>query len=110
MASSSRIARPIFASGLSGKRERNSRQKGRTIVSVPQIGTANENDWSIAMSVNGFPLVRDQDSHFTSGPLRTVKISVVDQHDRCETAFEGIVGQSSALCRVLPVVENVDTR
>ena len=61
------------------------------------------------MSLNGFPLVRDQDPHFTSGPLRTVKISVLDQHDRCETAFEGIVGQSSALRRVLQLVETVAT-
>src|SRR3984893_17390682 len=109
MAFGSRIARPIFASGLSRKRERNSRQKGRAVVSVPRIGTANENDWSIAMSLNGFPLVRDRDPHFTSGPLRTVKLSVLDQHDRCETALEGIVGQSSALRRVLQLVETVAT-
>src|SRR6202162_1248897 len=61
------------------------------------------------MSLNGFPLVRDQDPHFNSGPLRTVKISVLDQHARCETAFEGIVGQSSALRRVLQLVETVAT-
>jgi formate hydrogenlyase transcriptional activator len=61
------------------------------------------------MSLNGFPLVRDEDRHFSSGPLRTVKISVLDQHDRCETAFEGIVGQSSALRRVLQLVETVAT-
>src|ERR1700723_3268647 len=57
------------------------------------------------MSLNGFPLVRDRDPHFTSGPLRTVKLSVLDQHDSAETAFDGIVGQSSALRRVLQLVE-----
>jgi hypothetical protein len=46
------------------------------------------------MSLNGFPLVRDQDPHFTSGPLRTVKLSLLDKHDSAETAFAGIVGQS----------------
>ena len=61
------------------------------------------------MSLNSFPLVRDQDPHFTLGPLKTVKISVLDQPDRRETAFEGIVGQSSALRRVLQLVETVAT-
>src|SRR6202795_1383875 len=59
------------------------------------------------MSLNGFPLVREQDPHFTRGPLRTVKISVLGPNDRCETAFEGIVGQSSALRLVLRLVETV---
>ena len=61
------------------------------------------------MSLNGFPLVRDQDPHFTSGPLRTVKLSLLDKHDSAETAFAGIVGQSSALRRVLQLVEIVAT-
>src|ERR1700730_1675742 len=109
MGSGSRIARPIFASGLSGKKERESRKEGRRIVSVPRVGTANEIDWSVAMSLNGFPLVRDQDPHFTSGPLRTVKIGLLDQPDRSEIAFDGIVGRSSALRRVLQLVETVAT-
>src|ERR1700686_5888772 len=61
------------------------------------------------MSLNGFPLVRDQDPHFTRGPLRTVKISVLDPNDSAETAFARIVGQSSALRRVLQLVETVAT-
>jgi formate hydrogenlyase transcriptional activator len=61
------------------------------------------------MSLNGFPLVRDQDPHFTSGPLRTMKIGLLDQPDRSETAFDGIVGRSSALRRVLQLVETVAT-
>jgi formate hydrogenlyase transcriptional activator len=61
------------------------------------------------MSLNGFPLIRDQDPHFTSGPLRTMKIGLLDQPDRSETAFDGIVGRSSALRRVLQLVETVAT-
>ena len=61
------------------------------------------------MSLNGFPLVHDQDPHITSGPLRTVKLSLLDKHDSAETAFAGIVGQSSALRRVLQLVEIVAT-
>src|ERR1700693_3197997 len=61
------------------------------------------------MSLNGFPLVRDQDPHFNSGPLRTMKIGLLDQPDRSGTAFDGIVGRSSALRRVLQLVETVAT-
>src|SRR6202049_3486038 len=61
------------------------------------------------MSLNGFPLVRDQDPHFTSGPLRTVKMRLLEQPDRSEIAFDGIVGRSSALRRVLQLVETVAT-
>jgi len=38
-----------------------------------------------------------------------VKISLLDKDDSAETAFEGIVGQSSALRRVLQLVETVAT-
>src|ERR1700693_761148 len=61
------------------------------------------------MSLNGFPLVRDEDRHFSSGPLRTMKIGLLDQPDRSGTAFDGIVGRSSALRRVLQWVEAVAT-
>jgi formate hydrogenlyase transcriptional activator len=61
------------------------------------------------MSLNGFPLVRDQVPHPTSGPLRTIKIGLLDQPDRSGTAFDGIVGGSSALRRVLQLVETVAT-
>jgi len=61
------------------------------------------------MSLNGFPLVHEEDPHFTSGALRTVKMRLLEQPDRDEIAFEGIVGQSSALRRVLQLVETVAT-
>jgi formate hydrogenlyase transcriptional activator len=61
------------------------------------------------MSLNGFPLVRDQVPHPTSGPLRTMKIGLLDQPDRSGTAFDGIVGRSSALRRVFQLVETVAT-
>jgi formate hydrogenlyase transcriptional activator len=61
------------------------------------------------MSLNGFPLVHEEDPYFTSGALRTVKMRLLEQPDRDEIAFEGIVGQSSALRRVLQLVETVAT-
>jgi formate hydrogenlyase transcriptional activator len=59
------------------------------------------------MSLNGFPLVHDDDARFTRGPLRTGKVRLLDQPDRGDTAFKGIVGQSAALRRVLGLVETV---
>ena len=61
------------------------------------------------MSLNGFPLAHKEDPHFASGPLRTVKIRLFGQPVHGETAFEGIVGRSSALRRVLQLVETVAT-
>src|ERR1700720_3144333 len=61
------------------------------------------------MSLDGFPLVREQDPHLTSGSLRTVKIRLMGQADCGDTAFQGIVGQSAALRRVLRLVETVAT-
>jgi len=59
------------------------------------------------MNLNGFPLVREQDPQYTSGTLRTVKIRLLNEPAQCESAFEGIVGQSPALRRVLQLVETV---
>jgi formate hydrogenlyase transcriptional activator len=61
------------------------------------------------MNLNGFPLVREQNPQYTSGPLRTIKICLLDHPDHCESACEGIVGQSPALRRVLQLVEAVAT-
>ena len=59
------------------------------------------------MSVNGFPLVHEQDSQYPSGPLRTVKVRLLGHPTCSDNAFEGIVGRSSALRRVLQLVETV---
>ena len=59
------------------------------------------------MSVNGFPLVHKQDSQYPSGPLRTVKVRLLGHPTCSDNAFEGIVGRSSALRRVLQLVETV---
>jgi len=59
------------------------------------------------MSVNGFPLVHEQDSQYPSGPIRTVKVRLLGHPTCSDTAFEGIVGRSSALRRVLQLVETV---
>jgi formate hydrogenlyase transcriptional activator len=61
------------------------------------------------MSLNGFPLVREQNPQYTSRPLRTVKICLLDHPDHCGSACEGIVGRSPALRRVLQLVETVAT-
>jgi formate hydrogenlyase transcriptional activator len=63
------------------------------------------------MSLISFPVVNlhDQDSPLTNGPLRTVKIDLLDEPLREETEFEGIVGQSSTLRHVLQMVETVAT-
>ena len=59
------------------------------------------------MSVNGFPLVHKQDSQYPSGPLRTVKVRLLGHPTCSDNTFEGIVGRSSALRRVLQLVETV---
>ena len=59
------------------------------------------------MSLNSFPLVHEQDSQYTSGPLRTVKVRLLGNPTPRENALEGIVGRSSALRRVLQLVETV---
>src|ERR1700726_2068999 len=59
------------------------------------------------MSLNSFPLVHEQDSQYTSGPLRTVKVRLLGHPSPSENAAEGIVGRSSALRRVLQLVETV---
>src|ERR1700723_3179777 len=59
------------------------------------------------MSLDSFPLVREQDPQYTSGPLRTVKIRLLNEPSHFEGAFEGIVGQSPALRLVLQLVETV---
>jgi len=63
------------------------------------------------MSLISFPVVNlhDQDSPLKNGPLRTVKIDLLDEPLREETEFEGIVGQSSTLRHVLQMVETVAT-
>src|ERR1700723_2816411 len=61
------------------------------------------------MNLNGFPLVREQNPQYTSGPLRTIKICLLDHPDHCESACEGIVGQSPARRRVLQMVQTVAT-
>ena len=59
------------------------------------------------MSVNGFPLVHEQDSQYPSGPVRTVKVRLLGHPICSDNTFEGIVGRSSALRRVLQLVETV---
>src|SRR5208282_1608107 len=61
------------------------------------------------MSLNSFPLVHEEERSFTSGPLRIVKIRLLDERAQGETGFEGIIGQSYALQRVLQLVETVAT-
>jgi formate hydrogenlyase transcriptional activator len=63
------------------------------------------------MSLSGFPVVElhDGDSRLARGPLRGVKIDLLDEPPREETVFEGIVGQSPALRQVLQLVETVAT-
>jgi formate hydrogenlyase transcriptional activator len=62
------------------------------------------------MSLNSFPLIQKQNTRFPTGLLRSVKIRPLDEAARNEeTVFEGIVGQSSALRRVLQLVETVAT-
>ena len=59
------------------------------------------------MSVNGFPLVHEQDSQYPSGPIRTVKVRLLGHPTCSDNTFEGIVGRSSPLRRVLQLVETV---
>jgi formate hydrogenlyase transcriptional activator len=61
------------------------------------------------MSLNSFPLVHEQDPPYTNGAIATVKMRLLDHPPHCERAFEGIVGQSPALRRVLQLVETVAT-
>jgi formate hydrogenlyase transcriptional activator len=61
------------------------------------------------MSLNNFPLVQERDPQYTNGPLRTVKIRLLDQPAHGDSALEGIVGRSPALRRVLQLVETVAT-
>jgi formate hydrogenlyase transcriptional activator len=63
------------------------------------------------MSLMTSALVRpqEQDSRCRRGPLRTLNMSLLDEPVHHETAFEGIVGRSSTLRRVLELVETVAT-
>ena len=61
------------------------------------------------MSLNSFPLVHEEDPSLTGGPLRSLKIRLLDERAQGETGFEGIIGQSYALQRVLQLVETVAT-
>jgi formate hydrogenlyase transcriptional activator len=65
----------------------------------------------MVMSVNDLTFVdaHHEDSQFTSGSLSTANIDLLDKPLREETDFEGIVGQSSTLRRVLRLVETVAT-
>jgi formate hydrogenlyase transcriptional activator len=60
------------------------------------------------MSANSLSFVRihREDAHFVGGPLG---VDYLDQHLPEEPDFEGIVGQSSALRRVLQLVDTVAT-
>src|SRR5208282_3389511 len=61
------------------------------------------------MSLNSFPLVHEEDPSLTGGPLRSLKIRLLDERAQGETGFDGIVGQSYSLQRVLQLVETVAT-
>ena len=61
------------------------------------------------MSSTSYPILdlHDRETQVTRGPLHTVKIALLNELLHEETGFEGIVGHSSALRRVLQLVETV---
>jgi formate hydrogenlyase transcriptional activator len=61
------------------------------------------------MISSSFPLIegRDGDSRLISSPFRALKTDLWDESTRDNSPFQGIVGQSSALRRVLQLVETV---
>ncbi|MGA7840311.1 MAG: sigma 54-interacting transcriptional regulator [Candidatus Acidiferrales bacterium] len=65
--------------------------------------------WRVAMSLNSLSLidVHEQESHFGRGQSAAMNLDFLDEATRKEAEFEGIVGYSAALRKVLHLVEAV---